>query len=346
MDPDLVIRAVNTEGGVREYAREGDFSGPPWFSGKSWWPFQLHYGGVGPGDWQDYAAWGDSAGMGNTFTYKTGWAPGAVGAWRDSIRFALDALHRGGWGPWYGPKNIGIVGRMGLAEPWAWTGTPDGEWDYKTGGAVITFNPEFPASIQDDNWSCFPTSLDWAFRSMGRTPGHSFVEDYLVRHGIVSVELGLLDASGKQFVNFMNGNTDPDWYTVDGYSSTQSWPVSWAELLAEITPVPPYPVLLGLRNWGGEGRGHWSGVRGSREGVVRLANPANGPTFGRTEMDRAFFEGHSGGASIVRCLHKDLLGEGGGKTEVYGRLKFRNDEIGRLAREQQADLEEIARNAR
>lgn len=40
IDPDTVVRAFKTEGGVTEPARLGDFSGPPWFSGKSWWPPQ------------------------------------------------------------------------------------------------------------------------------------------------------------------------------------------------------------------------------------------------------------------------------------------------------------------
>ena len=94
IDPAVSEAAWNTEGGLTEAARLGDFSGPPWYSGKSWWAAQLHYGGEG------YESFGRTAGMGNSFTAKTGWQPGDPRAWRDALRYALDAVKAGGWGPW------------------------------------------------------------------------------------------------------------------------------------------------------------------------------------------------------------------------------------------------------
>ena len=125
IDPDTAVIVANSEGSLTEPARLGDFSGPPWHSGKSWWAFQLHYGG------DDYAEWGGSAGMGNSFTRDTGWAPGDPNAWRDAARYALDAVKRGGWGPWYGAAARGITGFDGIDRSAPWDGTPAEEWDYR-----------------------------------------------------------------------------------------------------------------------------------------------------------------------------------------------------------------------
>jgi hypothetical protein len=85
-----------------EPARLGDFSGPPWYSGKSWWPFQLHYGGTG------YEHFGTEPGMGNDFTRVTGWQPGDPEAWQDATDWALDQALRTGWGKWYGAEKAGV----------------------------------------------------------------------------------------------------------------------------------------------------------------------------------------------------------------------------------------------
>lgn len=130
IDPAVSARVWNSEGSLTEPAREGDFSGPPWFSGRSWWAPQLHYGGVGPEPWQDYRAWGHTAGMGNGFTATTGWQPGDPRAWRDAIRVGLDHVKRYGWGAWYGAAANGITGFQGVDQSTPWNGTPANEWDY------------------------------------------------------------------------------------------------------------------------------------------------------------------------------------------------------------------------
>lgn len=73
-------------------------------TGWSFWPFQLHYGGAGT----PYAMWGNTAGMGNDFTRKTGFQPGDPNAWRASVDFALDYAARNGWGAWYGRGPAGV----------------------------------------------------------------------------------------------------------------------------------------------------------------------------------------------------------------------------------------------
>jgi hypothetical protein len=174
----------------------------------------------------------------------------------------------------------------------------------------VKFDPNYPAVIQDDDWSCAPTALTWAMRSLGRQPAHGFIENDMLRLGLVTKELGLMNHTGAGIVTWLQIN-DAQHYGSDGYGiSNNQNPISWDHLVPEINPRPPYPLLLGLPNWGGPGRGHWAGVRGfdPSRGMILLANPDNGPTFGVTELTRQQFEARAGNnASIVRVLHPDLL---------------------------------------
>ena len=141
INPDIAITVANTEGGVTEPARLGDFSGPPWHSGKSWWAYQLHYGGAGT----PYAAWGHTAGMGNGFTTLTGWQPGTSAAWRDAARYALNRVRTGGWGAWYGAAAVGIHDFMGVDRQHPWNANAE-VWDYEiaspTAPAACRLHPE------------------------------------------------------------------------------------------------------------------------------------------------------------------------------------------------------------
>src|SRR5215203_865156 len=84
IDPDIALRVARSEGGF-DAARRGTFA-----TGSSWWPFQLHYGGKG------YENLGTTAGMGNSFTQETGWAPGDPRAWKDATDYALDRAKSSG----------------------------------------------------------------------------------------------------------------------------------------------------------------------------------------------------------------------------------------------------------
>ena len=109
IDPAVSEAVWNSEGGLTEAARLGDFE-----TGNSWWAPQLHYGGSG------YEHFGDTAGMGNSFTAKTGWQPGDPKAWRDAMRYALDRAKSSGWGAWYGAKAQGITGFRGIDTNFGW----------------------------------------------------------------------------------------------------------------------------------------------------------------------------------------------------------------------------------
>jgi hypothetical protein len=175
----------------------------------------------------------------------------------------------------------------------------------------VRFDPHYPPTYQDDDWSCAPCSLDWALRSLGRRPGHSYIEDRLVADRIVSKELGLLDGSGAALAAWI-GRTEPAnlYYGVDGFYGNSERSVTFDG--AALEGDHAYPILIGGHNWGGPGKGPWTGVRGydRTRDVLLLANPAgdagDSPTFGGQEMTRAQFDAR-GPFSMVRVLHPSLL---------------------------------------
>jgi hypothetical protein len=173
----------------------------------------------------------------------------------------------------------------------------------------VRFDANFPATIQDDDWSCAPSSLDWALRSLGRTPGHSYIEDTLVADNIVSKEDGLLDGSGKDLAAWIGRKEPADkYYGSDGFYGNNERRITFDGAAREGDHT--YPILIGGHNWGGRNKGHWTGVRGydpSRD-VLLLANPAGtSATFGGQEMTRAQFDDR-GPFSMVRVLHPDIDG--------------------------------------
>lgn len=320
IDPAVTEAAWNTEGGLTEPAKVGKFA-----TGWSFWAPQLHYGGRG------YEHFGTVAGMGNSFTAKTGWQPGDPKAWRDALRYALDAVKAGGWGPWYGPQAIGIVGMRGVDVNYPWSGTPDDEWDYKTGAGYVPkvkYDPNTPAIPQDDDWSCAPTSLRWALKALGRNPGPNYIEDLLVRDGIVTREQGLLDASGAQLAAWI-GRTGPEYYGGDGFYGNSEPSVTFDGLAREGDHA--YPLMAGGRGWN-----HWTGVRGYDpiRDLLLLANPAEGWGGVYQTMSREQFSA-LGPFSMVRVLHPDLLEQPAPTPSraavLIGEIRTRLDELERLA---------------
>jgi hypothetical protein len=108
IDPSVALRVAQHEGfATGQAAQQGTFA-----TGRSWWPFQLHYGGPG------YEQYGNVAGLGNDFTAATGWQPGDPRAWRDATDFALDTAVQRGWYPtFYGSVPAGVAPRQGLPAP-------------------------------------------------------------------------------------------------------------------------------------------------------------------------------------------------------------------------------------
>jgi hypothetical protein len=116
IDPNVALRVAQHEG---TNPATGQFDSPAqqgtFNTGRSWWPFQLHYGGVGT----PYEQYGTVAGMGNDFTAQTGWQPGDPRAWKDATDFALDQAvsNPRGWALWYGSIPAKVAARQGLPAP-------------------------------------------------------------------------------------------------------------------------------------------------------------------------------------------------------------------------------------
>lgn len=95
MDPDKVLRAVMTEGGVSDpfqqsFAKKNGIREP------SYGPLQLLIGGEGTGF---------PEGLGNR-ALAAGIDPRKN--WQAGVDFGLDTVAKEGWQQWYGPKNAGL----------------------------------------------------------------------------------------------------------------------------------------------------------------------------------------------------------------------------------------------
>lgn len=103
IDPATALKVARSEGlgaGIWQsnYSKGG-------FREPSFGPFQLLKGGPGTGF---------GAGLGNRFMQQTGLDPADPANWQRSTAFALDQAKANGWGSWYGAKNQGITGFMGI----------------------------------------------------------------------------------------------------------------------------------------------------------------------------------------------------------------------------------------
>jgi hypothetical protein len=135
IDPSTAVHVADTEGSSTDKMRVGIFS-----TGRSFWPFQLHYGGAGT----PWASWGDTAGMGNDFTASTGWQPYDVNAWKASTDWALNVARNDGWRQWYGAAAGGIGRWQGIpghaAGGWVGLNGPELGWLGERGPELVVPN--------------------------------------------------------------------------------------------------------------------------------------------------------------------------------------------------------------
>lgn len=132
----------------------------------------------------------------------------------------------------------------------------------------VSFNRAYPTILQDDPWSCWPTSARWLLGAIGadadgdgQPPTEAYVEGQAIRDGIVSKALGLLVASAGPGARWLN----EQWLDALGLHATAYGQVSYADL---IRMALEGPVLAGWPS-------HWTAIRGvSPEGELQLANPA------------------------------------------------------------------------
>lgn len=121
-----------------------------------------------------------------------------------------------------------------------------------------TYNPDLPAELQRQDWTCSIRSTAWALKSLGFDVRAEDLQDQMVGAGLVSSDLGLLDGSGSTLANWVGGTFDlpHEW----------AYPADW-DWVAE--RAGRGPILLGGRAWN-----HWVAVRRYNGDGLLLANPA------------------------------------------------------------------------
>lgn len=143
---------------------------------------------------------------------------------------------------------------------------------------TVPYNPDATVDLQPDDWSCSEQSAQWLLRSIGRQPHDNWIRPALLNEGIVTDELGLMDASGRQLSSWLQREYGDEM----GLHFRAINPVSWEDL-AQIAGARP--VLIGGRGWN-----HWSGVRRVVDGGLELANPAPNWQGVGNVLDRAEFD--------------------------------------------------------
>lgn len=256
IDGDTAVKVARSEGSVDDYARLGDFSGPPWYSGKSWWPFQLHYGGAG------YEQFGNTAGMGNGFTKLTTWNPGDPAAWRDSIRYALNRAKASGWGAWYGAAATGVGQWDGIDRNHPWDANAEA-WDFEVPAAdTLLYNPNQPPERQIQSWTCSIRATSWVLRSLGLPVDIGALQDEMSPRYVTPAD-GLLDGRGYGLAEVVKSHLPADWA-----SRVQVFErVAWSELRSL---AGSGPIALGLH-----GAYHWINIAAKQaDGNLSSPNPA------------------------------------------------------------------------
>ncbi len=153
---------------------------------------------------------------------------------------------------------------------------------------MMAFDPTIPTYLQKLDYTCAVGSTIWMLRSLGIDVTPEDAHDAMVPKYVTS-DVGLLDASGAGVVAVLRDH----W----GVGAINDASATFDEVAAV---AGRQPVMIGLRNWGGPGLGHWSAVRGFRNsGNLELANPAGpGPKFGHQLLNREEFDAR-GPASMV-----------------------------------------------
>jgi hypothetical protein len=120
------------------------------------------------------------------------------------------------------------------------------------------------------------------------------MEQTMIAEGVISPDLGLLNASGAGLAAWINR-----YYGSDGYTAYNADPVSFDDLAAE---CGRYPMMIGGRRWN-----HWSGLRAydlTRD-LLLIANPSAGWKGVNQTLDRDQFSA-LGSFSCVHLTHADL----------------------------------------
>ena len=253
IDPDIAVRVAMSEGGTMPPGNVGKFN-----TGWSYWQLQLHYAMEGkPG------VTNPTVGMGEGFTALTGWEPGDPAAWRDSVRYALNRVKAGGWGPWYGAAAVGVGTWDGIDRNHPWDANAE-VWDFERATppppAGLTYNPDTPPERQIQDWVCAIRTATWVLRSVGVSVDAGTMQDRMVPR-FVRPDVGLLDARGYGLRDALAELLPPG-------TTTEVLPAAtWEDIAAR---AGKGPIALG-----GRSLYHWVAVRRQLpDGTLSLMNPA------------------------------------------------------------------------
>jgi hypothetical protein len=131
--------------------------------------------------------------------------------------------------------------------------------------AMIPYNPDARVDRQPDDWSCSIQSTEFLLRSIGRAPGDQWIQDQLLGQGIVTRELGLMNATGEQLAAWITREYGSEM----GFEAHHADPVTFDDVWAG---AGENPTLIGGRAWN-----HWVGARRRNDdGTLAIANPSPG----------------------------------------------------------------------
>jgi GH25 family lysozyme M1 (1,4-beta-N-acetylmuramidase) len=150
-----------------------------------------------------------------------------------------------------------------------------------------------PPRLQEGDWDCSQESVEWCLWAYSRTPDDSWMEDSMIRAGVIDPAVGCLDSSGAGLADWLN-----DEYGEYGYVASNQTAVSFDQVAQE-AQTRQHPLAIGGAAWY-----HWSGVRGYDQIMDRLllANPAPGYKGVYQTMTRSQFAA-LGGFNMVRLTH-------------------------------------------
>ena len=173
-------------------------------------------------------------------------------------------------------------------------------WDFERGTGAplpkVIYNVSEPPHAQENDWDCSQESAEWSLWSVGRKPSDDWMEQTMIAEGVISPELGLLDASGAGLASWLNryyGGPD------DGFIANSFSDVTFDQL-AQV--CGRYPMMIGGRRWN-----HWSGLRAydAARDVLLISNPSAGWRGVGQTLDRDQFAS-LGNFSAVELTHPDL----------------------------------------
>lgn len=154
INPDIAVRVAKSEGGLNDPYRQAEAI-LSYGREQSYGPFQLHLPkGLGA---QALAAGVDPR-----------------KDWQGGVDFALDAAKKGGWGPWFGAKKIGITGMAGING--GGPGAPS--LPGKVGGDSMVARDFDPQVSAQTNAPGSPPSFPFGFPGSQQSPLPPSVADY------------------------------------------------------------------------------------------------------------------------------------------------------------------------